>query len=178
MNLQDYLGANAGNLDEQATRLDEATFRQTPQADGTQPTSMSLGEYLARKRTASTDEGAAALLRGNVTDVMLARRGKSTARQPDTYDAAARNAEAEKYRQREADYWRQQQERNTGRAQQRDAEKASQATAYEASRRAAEDKAGGPGYRKYSQAVEKSYGQSRGRGVRVISQEEQDQWAR
>lgn len=113
LNLQDYLGANAGNVDEQATKLDAATYRQAPQANGTQPTSMGYGEYLARKRSAATEEGAAAMMGGDATDVMLARRGKSSAWKPLVRDpSVAAGMKAD-----EDAYWAKQAERNKGLAQ-------------------------------------------------------------
>ena len=113
LNLQDYLGANAGNVDDQATKLDEGAFQQAPQANGAQPTSMGYGEYLARKRTAATEEGAAGLMGGDATDVMLARRGKSNARQPLVRDPSVMAG----LKADEESYWAKQAERNKGIAQ-------------------------------------------------------------
>lgn len=176
LNLQDYLGANAGNVNEQATRLDEATFQQAPQGNGTQPTSMGYGEYLARKRTAATDEGAAAMMGGDVTDVMLARRGKSNASRPDIRDPAAAERQRIDNQKREADYWAQQSTRNKSLAEQYGADRKRQDDSVTAAKKAMEDRAGGPGYRAYSDAVRNSYDKSRGKQVRTVSKEEADKW--
>ena len=177
LNLQDYLGANAGNVDDQATKLDEATFAPAPQANGTQPASMGYGEYLARKRTAATEEGAAGLMGGDATDVMLARKGKSRFAGPTSFaDPAAAARQRMDNQKREADYWAQQSTRNKSLAEQYGADRKRQDDSVTAAKKAMEDRAGGPGYRAYSDAVRNSYDKSRGRQVRTVSKEEADKW--
>lgn len=169
LNLQDYLEANAGVADEQATRLDEATFGKP------QPQGMALGEYLARKRVASTDEGASALMGGDITDVMLARRGQSQAARPMTFDPQAKARQDAANQQREASYWQEQAKRNQRLSDEAKAARQKQDDSVAASRKAMEERAGGPGYRAYSEAAEKSFSRARG-GPRRISEEEWTRW--
>jgi ubiquitin len=74
---------------------------------------MGYGEYLARKRSAATEEGAAAMMGGNATDVMLARRGRSNARQPLVKDPSVMAG----LKADEDAYWAKQAEHNKGIAQ-------------------------------------------------------------
>lgn len=178
MNLQDYLGANAGNVDDQATKLDAATYQQAPQANGTQPTSMGYGEYLARKRSAATEEGAAALMGGNAADVMLARRGKSSMQTPQTFDPRAKATQDAANRKQEADYWAQQKTRNSGLAEQGAADRRRQDDAFGTAREAVDSRKRKPTYAAYSDAAQKSRDAARGKEVRTISDEEWNTWTR
>lgn len=172
LNLQEYLNANSGTVDDMATQVDNAAYGQPSGA----PASMSYGEYLARRRVAQVESGRAALLGGDAGDSFLASQGKSRAAQPNIVDPQAKARQDAANRQTERAYWEKQAERNRGLASTAAAERQKQADSVTAAKKAMENRAGGPGYRQYSQAVEKSYSASRGRQVRTISQEEQDRW--
>jgi hypothetical protein len=169
LNLQDYLGANEGNLDGQAQQLDERAYAMP---EGRQ--SMPYGEFLARRRQRNDESGAAALLGGDATDVMLARKGKSYAA-PNTFDPAAKARQDADNRRKEADYWEQQKQRNAG-ISQRDADsKRQQQERFDSSRRAMGQTSG---YGRYSNAVGKSFDDARNKQVRTISEEEYSTWTR
>ena len=180
LNLQDYLGANAGNLDAQATQLDERAYAM-PEGK----TSMPYGEFLARRRQRNDETGAAALLGGDATDALLARKGKSSYAAPNTYDPAAKARQDEANRKAEADYWDKAAVRNQGLATRNAAERDKQASDFAASKAAYDARRNGPDYNAYSRAVEKSFADSqrgpmvRGQDrMRVISEEEYNAWTR
>mgnify|MGYP003418830820 CR=1 FL=1 len=170
LNLQDYLGANAGNLDAQATQLDERAFAM-PEGK----TSMPYGEFLARRRQRNDETGAAALLGGDATDALLARKGKSSYAAPNTYDPAAKARQDEANRKAEADYWDKAAVRNQGLAVRDADEKRKQQESFDAARRATGRTSG---YGSYSNAVGRSFDESRGRQIRTISEEEYNAWTR
>lgn len=182
LNLQDYLDANQGAADDMAQRLDaqqQALDTQATQA-ASRGDSVSYGQFLAKRRTMASqrgdETGRAALLGGEAADSFLAGRGRSNYQQRATSSADAVRQQQDATRQREADYWQRQAERNRGLAQ-RDAEaRRRRDESVTAAKRAMEERAGGPGYRAYSDAVRRSFDKSRGKQVRVISEEESKRW--
>jgi hypothetical protein len=174
LNLQEYLGANAGVADDMATRVDDAAFSRPANS----PAAMSYGEFLARRRTTQSESGRAALLGGDAGDAAIAGMGKSRAAQPTIVDPQAKARQDAANRQSESSYWAKQAERNKGLAAQSAADRQKQADSVTAARKAMEQRAGGPGYGAYSREVENSFNKSRGRQVRVIGQEEADRWTR
>lgn len=172
LNLQEYLGANAGVADDMATQVDNAAYGQPTGA----PASMSYGEYLSRRRMTQNESGRAALLGGDAGDAAIASMGKSRAAQPNIVDPQAKARQDAANRQSEASYWAKQAERNKGLAAQAAADRQKQADSVTAARKAMEQRAGGPGYGAYSREVENSFAKSRGKQVRVIGQEEANRW--
>lgn len=167
LNLQDYLGANAGVVDEEAQRASDAALN-NPAGEAA---SMSYGEYLARRRQLSTDAGRAALVNGGTADGFLAGRGRAVERQPNIVDQEAVRRQRESERKAELDYWAKQATRNSRLTAESDAAKQKQTTDYDNARRAIGRL---PGYGSYSNAVDRSFEEARrpGREIRVISDEE------
>lgn len=182
LNLQEYLGANQGSADEMAQRLDAQQSALDEQAQGAarRGDSVSYGQFLAQRRTMASqradESGRAAMLGGDAGDAFLAGRGKSNYRAPTMGSVEDMTRQQDASRQQEADYWRKQAERNKGLADQQAADRKRQEDSVTAAKRAMEERAGGPGYRQYSDAVRNSFDKSRGKQVRVISDEEQKRW--
>lgn len=185
LNLQEYLGANQGSADEMAQRLDAQQADVDAQASqaAASGNSMSYGQFLQKRRQMASqradESGRAAMLGGNVTDAFLAAKGRSTYSAPTglpSVNDVQRRADAS--RQQEADYWARQAERNKGLAAERDAARKKQDDSVTAAKKAMEERAGGPGYRAYSDSVARSFDKSRGRQVRVVDSEEADRWTR
>ena len=184
LNLQEYLGANQGSADEMAQRLDAQQSELDSQASSAagRGDSVSYGQFLARRRQMAAqradESGRAEMVGGDAGDALLAQRGKSNyvARPMASVEDVRRSAEAR--RQQESDYWMKQAERNKGLTAERDAARKAQDERFAAAKKAMEERAGGPGYRAYSNAVARSYDKSRGKQVRVISDEENDRWTR
>lgn len=181
MNLQEYLAANQGAADDMSGRLDaqQAELDTQGQQAATKGDSLSYGQYLAKRRQMATmrgtDEGRAAMLGGEAGDAFLAGRGRSTY-QPRTVGTLDEMQRASAERKKASDdYWAQQAERNRGLTVQAEAARQKQTDDVAKARRAMEERAGGPRYREYSDAVSKSYDNARG-GMRRVSQEEWDRW--
>lgn len=174
LNLQEYLGANTGVVDDMATRVDNAAYSQPTGA----PASLSYGEYLARRRVAQSETGRAALLGGDAGDSFLASQGRSRAAQPNIVDPQAKARQDASNQAASQAYWAKQAERNRGLVAERDAARKKQDDSVTAAKKAMEERAGGPGYRAYSDSVARSFDKSRGRQVRVVDSEEADRWTR
>lgn len=184
LNLQDYLGANQGAADDMAGRLDAQQMGVDAQAQeaATRNDSVSYGKFLAQRRQMAAqradESGRAALLGGDAADSFLASQGKSTYSAPTMASAGDIQRRADASRQQEADYWAKQAARNRGLTAERDVARKKQDDSVTAARKAMEERAGGPGYRAYSDSVARSYDKSRGRQVRVVDSEEADRWTR
>jgi hypothetical protein len=184
LNLQEYLGANQQQVDELAQRLDaQQVALDTGAAEAAaKGNSMSYSDFLARRRTAAAmrqdDAGRAAMLGGDAGDAFLAGRGTSLYRAPTMASASELQRSMDARRKAESDYWAQQASRNKGLADAQAVDRRRQDEAHVAAKRAMEERAGGPGYRDYSQAVEDSNRAARGKQVRRISDEEWARWTR
>lgn len=181
MNLQEYLGANQGAADDMSRQLDE---QQTAVDDSatqaaTRNDPVSYSKFLAQRRQLAaqrkTEEGRAGMLGGGAADAFLAGRGQSNYSARPMASVADIDARRQADQQREADYWDAQKRRNAGLAQSAADEKRRQDESFAKARRALGQT---PGYGRYSNAVGRSFDESRGRQVRVISKEESDEWTR
>lgn len=183
MNLQDYLGANQAAADDMAQRLDaqqqQLDLDATQAAEAKEP--VSYGQFLANRRAMAAqradDTGRAALLGGEAADSFLAGKGRSNYRPREMASAEDLRKQRDAWNQRESDYWNRQAERNKAISQKEADARRQQDESVASARRAMEDRAGGPGYGAYSNAVQKSFDASRGKQVRVISDEESKRWS-